>query len=247
MMKFKIIRLKSFKLILPIAIVLLYFNKSLNAQVTFERYYDVGSSDMKEDLMGNFVFAGEYIDWTKPGFPSDVSLYKTDNFGVVKWSKKIGNGTDKYSGRDMAVSSDNGYVVLGTKTFSPDVSDLSLVKTNSSGVLQWAKVFSTPIADEGQWIIPTKDNGFALLGVSKQKTSDLGGRVIVIKTDNNGDLAWNKVYSFPEEVCPSAIEQTSDNGYIITGIYGPLVASAAPPNYCSGSVMIIKIDKNILK
>lgn len=114
---------------------------------------------------------------------------------------------------DVITTSDGGYAVLvESMDFDPMVmsAGAGIVKLNAAGDTLWTSGFIpsfnnlTPIS-----ISETADNGFVI-------GSHTGGSMIMIKTDANGNMEWNKSYE-PSSAQTGGAFQTSDGGYMIAG------------------------------
>jgi hypothetical protein len=64
----------------------------------------------------------------------------------------------------------------------------------------------------------TSDEGFIALGGRDARGWDNGGDCWLVKTDENGNMQWNKTYGGPKTDYGHGILQTNDGGYIISAI-----------------------------
>jgi predicted secreted protein len=93
---------------------------------------------------------------------------------------------------------------------------------NGSGVSaastgEFIRAFGGAKSDVAYRVIQTKDGGYALAG----QTSSYGAGLTdawLVKTDSNGNLEWNKTYGGPSDDTVSCIIQTSDSGFILSGL-----------------------------
>ena len=80
----------------------------------------------------------------------------------------------------------------------------------------WLRTYGGDEQDIGWCVQETNDGGFVIVG--QESSFGNGGRdVYIIKTNINGDTLWTKSYGYPSDDGGNYIEQTTDNGYIITG------------------------------
>ena len=64
----------------------------------------------------------------------------------------------------------------------------------------------------------TSDGGFIALGGIDANAWDIGGDCLLIKTDENGNIIWNKTFGGSDTDNGHGILQTTDGGYIISAI-----------------------------
>jgi type IX secretion system substrate protein len=130
--------------------------------------------------------------------------------------KAIGGSGDD-GGNCLIQASDDGYVVCGyTASFGAGSYDVYVVKSGSSGMVQWTKTFGGSGNEFGNSIIKTADGGYAIGG----QTDSYGAGnydVYIIKLDSSGNLQWTKtIGGSDEDICTSII-QLADGSYILGG------------------------------
>jgi len=146
----------------------------------------------------------------------DVWLVKTDSSGNMKWSKNFG-GTSTDWGYSIIETPDGGLAIAGwTASFGLGSGDFWLVKTDSSGNVQWSNTYGGIGYDEAWSVQQTIDGGFALAGWTESYGSG-GSDCWMIKTDAFGSLQWDFVwggtnYDYAYSVVPDA-----SGGYKLAG------------------------------
>ena len=154
--------------------------------------------------------------------PADVVLIKTDSDGNSIWSRQYGGEGDD---RALSVKSttDNGFIVAGaTGSFSqdgnPGDTDIYLFKVNADGDLEWEHNLGGDLSDIGKDIIQTTDGGFLIVGKTQsyaESADDYNG--YVIKTDENGDITWQRSIGGNGNDELNCVLQTDGGGYIAAG------------------------------
>ena len=159
----------------------------------------------------------------------DIFVAKFGPAGNTIWKKTFG-GTDVETPGTILSTEDGGCIVAGiTRSDNYDVvgfhgglSDGWMFKLNSSGNMEWQKVFGGIGMEELNCMIVTSDGGYLLTGASTipdgDVTENLGGLDFwVIKTDDKGEIVWQHSYGGSNEDIAYHASETSDGGYIVVG------------------------------
>ncbi len=189
-----------------------------NAQITFEKTYDGTDSDIGYSVQqiadGGYIIVGGTGSFGV-GY-NDVYLIKTNENGDTLWTKNYG-GTSYDDGYSVQQTSDNGYIIAGvTNSFGAGYNDVYLIKTNESGDTLWTKTYGGTDHDRGFSVQQTLDGGYIIAGYTESFGAGIYD-VYLIKTNANGDTIWTKTYGGIDSDIGRAVQQTSDNGYIIAG------------------------------
>lgn len=169
-----------------------------------DRAHAVVQSDDGGFVLSGFTESDDYdISDTRGSY--DFWIVKVDRNGNLLWELSFG-GTGIDISQDIAKTDDGGYVIAG-HTFSsdPDISinngesDMWLVKTDSTGNLEWEKTYGGTGFDAAQAVIASKDGGFIVVGNSKSSDMDVESNagendMWAIKTDSNGKIVWQKTF-----------------------------------------------------
>ena len=145
----------------------------------------------------------------------DFWLFKTDEFGYVEWNRTYGGiGSDiAYS---LVATSDGGYALAGvTYSFGGGWRNFWLVKTDSSGNLEWNQTYSGTGNEAAYSVVEATDGGYAIAGYTSPY--GIGGNIdiLLVKTDSAGNMEWNRTYGGPESDSFSSLAATVDGGYAL--------------------------------
>ena len=166
---------------------------------------------------GGFVITGATYSYGN-GL-DDVFLVKTDNNGNVLWQKTFGTASYDY-GRSVQQTSDGGFIIAGTATnyYGVNVSDLFLIKTDSSGNEIWRTVYGSINNDYAKYVRQTQDGGYIIVGETWASVWSAGmSDVWMVKTDSAGKVLWSRTYGGTQIDEGASVVQTADGGFIITG------------------------------
>lgn len=146
----------------------------------------------------------------------DVLLIKTDVDGNEVWSKTFG-GFDYDEGWDVYQTVDGGYIITGlTESYGSGSGDIWLIKTDVDGNKIWDKTYGGKNYDWGISGHQTIDNGYIITGLTESYGAG-DGDLWLIKTDVDGNLDWSETFGGEDFDIGSSVQQTSEEGYIITG------------------------------
>jgi len=120
-------------------------------------------------------------------------------------------------GLSLDLTVDGGYVLLGhSENFGASLMDIYLIKVDSTGMLEWQRVYGGAHYDFGQSVIQANDKGYVICGFTN--SFGLGGYdIYIIKTDSIGNIEWEKTFGGTNNDYGYCIRQTVDNGFIISG------------------------------
>ena len=181
---------------------------------------------VRQTTDGGFIVAG--TTWSYGAGDCDIWLIKTDNQGNMLWNKTYG-GPFLEMGHSVQQTFDGGYVIAGvTESFGSGDCDFYLVKTDSAGGMQWARTYGGTASDVAFSVCQTADNGYILTGYTDSYGA---GRedIYLVKVDANGDTAWTKTYGYESFDNGNDVIQTSDGGYVITGVIDSSIQGADIP------------------
>ncbi|MCW4015601.1 MAG: hypothetical protein NWF06_04455 [Candidatus Bathyarchaeota archaeon] len=160
---------------------------------------------------GGFALAGETDSFGAKS--TDFWLVKTDANGNVEWNKTYGQLYQDYA-HCVVETSDGGFVLAGyTLSLVGDLEDFLLIKTDSSGNMQWNHTYGGADRQYAYSVVETSDGGFALAGYSSFSNSDFW----LVKTDAQGSMQWNKTYGGESLDRAYSMVQASDGGFMLAG------------------------------
>ena len=175
---------------------------------------DIGNS-MKQTIDGGYIITGS--TWSYGAGNRSIYLIKTTANGDSVWTRTFG-GTHYFDyGNSVQQTRDGGYIIVGsTNSYGAGHYDVYLIKTTANGDSDWTATFGGSATDDGHSVQQTSDGGYIIAG----STSSYGvgsDDVYLVKTDAIGRQQWYQTFGGSSYDCGYSIQQTSDDGYIITG------------------------------
>ncbi len=148
---------------------------------------------------------------------NDVLLAKFTSVGSLSWMKTLGGASNTEIGQSVQETQDGGYIITGyTISYGAGSTDLLLAKFTSTGTLSWTKTLGGPGAEEGRFVLETKDNGFIVVGY----TNGFGAGnydLLLAKYTSTGVLSWAKTVGGANNDYGASVQQTLDGEFIVIG------------------------------
>lgn len=188
------------------------FQIDANGNVVWAKAYTAGFasnfSDIKNVSTGGYIITGSS---TSSG--GGAILLRLDASGNILWSYRYqlpnipsGNASSEY-GNAVIETSDGGFLVGGGVDYfwdgvsgtTVDTTSALGFKVNSSGVLQWSKVWTISVANPDEHYIndvAESADGYFFVGQSSEGTGTLSSngdypsQALVVKTDFSGNLTY---------------------------------------------------------
>ncbi|MBL4657669.1 MAG: SprB repeat-containing protein, partial [Flavobacteriales bacterium] len=136
------------------------------------------------------------------------------------FQKVIGGAAGDEKMNYSQMTADSGQIMVGTSDgFGGGAGDVYLVKTDANGDLEWSKTYGGFGADSGQFVQPTFDGGYIVVGETQSSGQGLED-YFLIKTDSVGDTLWTKTYGGAAVDVSYCVRQTFDSGYVMVGYTG---------------------------
>ena len=130
---------------------------------------------------------------------------------------------------------DYGYVLVGiTNSSGFGQYDVLLIKTDSSGAMEWNRTYGGLFNDMASSLVATSDGGYALAG-SASSFGAGSADVWLVKVDFFGNLEWNQTYGGPiADYCDSMVI-SNDGSYTLACI-------SQTPTFGDGVFWLVKVD-----
>jgi len=184
-----------------------------NGNELWNRTYGGGEGELVKSLIiaddNCFIFVGSTSSYDIGGI--DVWLLKTDSEGNELWNKSYG-GYSYDVGFEVKQTEDNGFVIVGRYTPSYEgFADVCLIKTDSSGNMEWIRYHGGTDQDSGYSVARTDDGGYAVVGMRHSGLTSFQGWML--KTDRNGNKLWDEIIGGR----PEKIIRSNDGNYVVAG------------------------------
>lgn len=145
-------------------------------------------------------------------------------------SVNLYGGSEEDIAHAIIATQDGGFAVLGnTKSTNGSivdktvaVSDLVLLKFNTTAQLEWVKTYGGSKDDRGHSLVQLSDGGFAVVGYAMSSDLDASENKgqhdnWVLRLDAQGTLLWEKSFGFLGHDHAYNIIATADAGFLFNG------------------------------
>ena len=173
---------------------------------------------------GRSIIQTENGDYIALGYTSilgnsanNIMLKRINSIGELIWEQEMnfsqtdkGNSLISIEGEDLIILGERTSVVNGS-------SDISLVRTNSFGTIEWELEFGTNQDEIGRSIKQTIDGGFIVSGQTVSPNTGFN-YVYLLKINSQGIEQWEKSYGGEGDDIAYSVIQDIDGGYIVAGV-----------------------------
>lgn len=196
--------------------------------------YPANFGNIQQTIDNGYILVGSTL--SNGSVYSDVWVIKLNSIGNVDWQNVYDNSDNEY-GRAIQQTSDGGYIIAANAFYNiSEYSNIWVIKLNSAGSISWQRLYGGAYGEYSYAIEQTTDGGYIVGGTTI--SFGAGNKDIwLLKLDNNGYSTWQKTYGGIMDDVIYSIEQTSDNGYILSGY-----TDSAEPN--NRDAIVIKLDNN---
>jgi len=192
-------------------------NGNLLWEKTFGGKYDDTIRCVRETNDESYILAGSTGTYGTGFGNEDYWLIKTDDDGNEMWNKTFGGGDWEYAS-SVRQTTDGGYIIAGWRESYDGNTDAWLIKTDFEGNVIWEKIFGDNGRDYVRCIEQTIDGGYIAAGIKDRIYDEPeSGKGWLIKTDADGNKLWEKVFTKGGNEGFYAVQQTIDEGYVMTG------------------------------
>ena len=184
-------------------------NNFLSYYSTFcsEDIYEVGDS-ITQHTDSCFIILG--------GMGNDILLLGTDRYGNAEWHQSFG-GSQSDKANHIQQTSDGGYIISGTtRSYGFGGSDIWLIKTGPTGLIEWNSYLGTTNNEHGGQVIEMPDGGFVLIG-DRDLLGNGDSDIWLVKTNSVGDSLWTRSFGGPEPEHGYDIILNEDGGFTLLG------------------------------
>jgi glycine cleavage system H lipoate-binding protein len=148
---------------------------------------------------GGYLTVG--VTNSKGAGSNDIWVIKNAANGATQWEKVLGGvewdiakSVIEVKSPVSSESNANPVLVFGsTSSTDNGDSDFWLLKLDRQGQLLWQKKYGDSAEEKGQVVLNSADGGYILLGTVADFSTGLND-VLVIKTDSQGEVLWQKTY-----------------------------------------------------
>jgi len=183
--------------------------------------------DIKQTADGGYIVAGVTASFTNA---NDAWVLKLSPSGAVEWQKTYGRAGYN-SANSIQQTADGGYIVAGMNH-----GDAWVLKLSANGNIDWQKTYGGSGFDYANAIQQTTDGGYIVAGTTRGSGAGEAD-ALILKLSGGGSIEWQKTYGGAGLESASAIQQTADQGYIVTGYTNSFGAGGA-------DVWLLKLEKN---
>lgn len=211
----------------------------LSGNKIWDNLYGTNSRELGFEVIssvnGGYLILGHTRGYENAG---DIILIKTNEAGDEIWRETYGTEWDDY-GFDLIENADGTIVITGSKggffndvhaNFKNHDSDIFLIKVDESGKIIWQKTIGKAEHDFGFALAKNQENDLYVFG-SSQSYGSGSFDMLLNKTNENGEIIWQKTYGGLDYEYGKSIAITQQNELFLFGTTKSLGTDDSPDMY----------------
>jgi len=192
------------------------YRVDLNGNIVWQKEFDLvgGICNYVEFFPNGDVLAiGDFVG---PYGGRDVFAARLDGAGNLIWANQMGTGGEDGIDWDVAGKiGGGGFILSATMSGFGTDQDMTISRFDGNGGLQWRKRLYGAGIDKAHFVNQTDDGGYIQSGTTN--SWGFGNYdVLVNRFDGTGNHLWTKLYGGAGIDKGWGVQQTSDNGYLLS-------------------------------
>lgn len=149
---------------------------------------------------GGYALAGQTTTYVSLSSTYESFLVKTDSSGKQQWTKTYPGPNAPGAEYRVIQTKDGGFVLVTSEVKGVDDTDFQMIKTDSSGNVQWRKTYGKKYSDAACSVVQLNDDGFAIAGTMTEvgESGPISRDLGILRTDSAGNMLWTKAYNAKE-------------------------------------------------
>lgn len=142
---------------------------------------------------GGFAAAGSTKSYGG-GSGGLIWLVKFSAAGAIEWSSTYTDGSGSGTSLNSVIqTADNGFVLCGIVPFTPGLANGIIIKTNSTGVIQWYKIFDSADSDQITSVIED-GNAIVATGIQYGQSQSYYDGILMKLNSSDGAVQWTRSF-----------------------------------------------------
>ncbi|MDO9539971.1 MAG: hypothetical protein Q7J09_08225 [Methanocalculus sp.] len=186
------------------------------------KYDDTRAFDIVQTDDGGYIIVGATIHPRVEGYQVPSPFYqayiiRVTSTGEILFEKTIDDERTRAINAIIRTQ-DGTYAMAGSVSDPPDHdSDAYLARMDGDGTILWERTFGKEYYDSASDLVEVESGGFAIIGVTTN-TNDYPHRdIYLIRTDDSGELLFEKNYGDRYTDVGHCIKTTRYGGFVIAG------------------------------
>ena len=205
-----------------LAVIFFLVAKSIHAQLGYQKHFSIETYTIINYVVlntdGSYAMLGETHSSISLQ-PVYMFLTKCDDHGNILWTNKYSSAHNSYP-LDLTKTYNDGYLITSSIFgSSTSLGTINYIKTDSSGNIEWSKVFSGFLLGK---TLQCPDSGFLSICSANDSLMSVKYDFFLFKLSHDGDTVWTRRYGLlnGSQVTDDAgdvLQLMPDGGCIIGG------------------------------